>query len=102
MKGKKISKWLREYLLNARLSSLIVGVSGGIDSAVTSILARWVSSGGVVSALSTILKLREVEFAVLPTTELAVSVAVQVTVVVPIGKRVPGGIETPLLVYVRV
>ena len=39
MKGKKISKWLREYLLNARLSSLIVGVSGGIDSAVTSILA---------------------------------------------------------------
>lgn len=39
MKGKKISKWLREYLLNARLSSFIVGVSGGIDSAVTSILA---------------------------------------------------------------
>ena len=39
MKSKKISDWLREYLLNARLSSLIVGVSGGIDSAVTSILA---------------------------------------------------------------
>ena len=39
MKSKKISDWLREYLLNARLSSFIVGVSGGIDSAVASTLA---------------------------------------------------------------
>jgi len=39
MKGKEISDWLREYLLNAKLSSLIVGVSGGIDSAVVSTLA---------------------------------------------------------------
>lgn len=39
MQGNKISDWLKEYLMNAKLSSLIVGVSGGIDSAVVSTLA---------------------------------------------------------------
>ena len=39
MKANKISDWLKEYLTNAKLSSFIVGVSGGIDSAVTSTLA---------------------------------------------------------------
>jgi len=39
MKANKISDWLKEYLTNAKLSSFIVGVSGGIDSAVASTLA---------------------------------------------------------------
>ena len=39
MPRNKISNWIKEYLMNARLSSLIVGVSGGIDSAVVSTLA---------------------------------------------------------------
>ena len=35
---KKISNWLNEYLENNKLNAFIVGVSGGIDSAVTSAL----------------------------------------------------------------
>ena len=35
---EKISLWLKDYLLNNRMDSFIVGVSGGIDSAVTSTL----------------------------------------------------------------
>lgn len=36
--SKHIEAWLKEYVLQARLSGFIIGVSGGIDSAVTSIL----------------------------------------------------------------
>jgi len=35
---QKISKWIKNYLENNNLSSLVVGISGGIDSAVTSTL----------------------------------------------------------------
>ena len=35
---KKISDWIKNYLKKNNLSSLVVGVSGGIDSAVTSTL----------------------------------------------------------------
>ena len=35
---KEIASWLNDYLLNNNLDSFIVGVSGGIDSAVTSTL----------------------------------------------------------------
>ena len=35
---EKISLWLKDYLLNNDMDSFIVGVSGGIDSAVTSTL----------------------------------------------------------------
>ena len=35
---KKISNWLNEYLENNKLNTFVVGVSGGIDSAVTSAL----------------------------------------------------------------
>ncbi len=35
---EKISLWLKDYLLNNGMDSFIVGVSGGIDSAVTSTL----------------------------------------------------------------
>ena len=35
---KKISNWLNEYLENNKLNTFVVGISGGIDSAVTSAL----------------------------------------------------------------
>lgn len=35
---KEISIWLKEYLENSRLSCFVIGISGGIDSALTSIL----------------------------------------------------------------
>ena len=34
----QISKWISDYLKENNLNSLIIGVSGGIDSAVTSTL----------------------------------------------------------------
>ena len=34
----RISNWLKEYLFNHKLDSFVIGVSGGIDSAVTSTL----------------------------------------------------------------
>lgn len=37
--AEKISEWLSEYLTQAKLESFVIGVSGGIDSAVTSTLA---------------------------------------------------------------
>ena len=37
--GQRISAWLRDYLCESGLSCFVVGVSGGIDSAVTSTLA---------------------------------------------------------------
>jgi NAD+ synthase len=33
-----ITKWLNDYAKNARMKGFVVGVSGGIDSAVTSTL----------------------------------------------------------------
>ena len=35
---KEISSWLKDYLLNHDLDSFVIGISGGIDSAVTSSL----------------------------------------------------------------
>ena len=35
---KKISSWLKDYLLSNNLNSFVIGISGGIDSAVTSTL----------------------------------------------------------------
>ena len=35
---KEISLWLKDYLLNNNLDSFVIGISGGIDSAVTSTL----------------------------------------------------------------
>jgi len=35
---KEISSWLKEYLLKHKLEAFIIGISGGIDSAVTSTL----------------------------------------------------------------
>ena len=35
---QKISSWLKDYLLNNHLDSFVIGISGGIDSAVTSTL----------------------------------------------------------------
>lgn len=34
----KISQWIKNYAINAKMSSLIIGVSGGIDSSVVSTL----------------------------------------------------------------
>ena len=36
--GSKISNWLSEYLTNNRLKSYVIGISGGVDSAVSSTL----------------------------------------------------------------
>ncbi len=36
--GKHISQWLNDYCENAKVSGFVVGISGGIDSAVTSTL----------------------------------------------------------------
>ena len=35
---KDISSWLKDYLLKNNLNSFVIGISGGIDSAVTSTL----------------------------------------------------------------
>ena len=35
---KEISLWLKKYLLDNKLDSFVIGISGGIDSAVTSTL----------------------------------------------------------------
>jgi NAD+ synthase len=35
---QKISDWLKNYLTSNKLDSFVIGVSGGIDSAVTSTL----------------------------------------------------------------
>ena len=35
---KQISKWLSDYLKDNNLDSFVIGISGGIDSAVTSTL----------------------------------------------------------------
>ena len=35
---KDISFWLKDYLLKNNLESFVIGISGGIDSAVTSTL----------------------------------------------------------------
>ena len=37
---QKISKWISKYLKNNKLQSLVIGISGGIDSAVTSTLCN--------------------------------------------------------------
>ena len=36
--AKYIVNWLRDYAANAKVKGFVVGISGGIDSAVTSIL----------------------------------------------------------------
>ncbi|MEO2179616.1 MAG: NAD(+) synthase, partial [Candidatus Poseidoniia archaeon] len=36
--GNEIAVWLKEYADSNRITALVVGVSGGIDSAVTSAL----------------------------------------------------------------
>ena len=36
--SKKISDWLKKYLLDNNLNCFVIGVSGGIDSALTSTL----------------------------------------------------------------
>ena len=36
--GNKIKDWLKDYLESSNLNHFVIGVSGGIDSAVTSTL----------------------------------------------------------------
>ena len=33
-----IVKWLKDYALNAKVNGFVIGISGGVDSAVTSML----------------------------------------------------------------
>lgn len=47
----KISNWLKEYLENANLDSFVVGVSGGIDSAVTSTLSAMTGKKTIVVSM---------------------------------------------------
>jgi len=48
---KKISSWITNYLDNTNLSSLIVGVSGGIDSALTSTLCAMSNKKTIVVSI---------------------------------------------------
>ena len=41
---QKISNWIFKYLKNNKLESLVIGISGGIDSAVTSTLCAMTGS----------------------------------------------------------
>ncbi len=41
---QKISNWISKYLENNKLQSLVIGISGGIDSAVTSTLCAMTGS----------------------------------------------------------
>ena len=46
-----ISNWLREYLDNNNLETFVVGISGGIDSAVTSTLCAMTGKRTIVVTL---------------------------------------------------
>lgn len=48
---KKISHWLNEYLTNNNLKTFIIGVSGGIDSAVTSTLCALTGKPTIVVSM---------------------------------------------------
>ena len=45
---KEISLWLKDYLLNNNLDSFVIGISGGIDSAVTSTLCAMAGCRAIV------------------------------------------------------
>ena len=45
---KEISSWLKDYLLNNNLESFVIGISGGIDSAVTSTLCAMTNCKTIV------------------------------------------------------
>lgn len=49
--NKKISSWLAEYLVSSKLSSFVVGVSGGIDSALVSTLCAQTNKPVIVASL---------------------------------------------------
>ena len=44
----KISNWLKKYLEESSLSSFIIGISGGIDSAVASTLCARTNKNTIV------------------------------------------------------
>ena len=48
---KEISLWLKQYLLDNNLESFIVGISGGIDSAVTSTLCAMTDCKTIVATM---------------------------------------------------
>lgn len=48
---EKISNWLDEYLINNNLESFVIGVSGGIDSAVTSTLCAMTGKPTIVLSM---------------------------------------------------
>ena len=47
----KISDWLESYLENNKLNTFVVGISGGIDSAVTSTLCAMTGKRTIVVTL---------------------------------------------------
>ena len=47
----KISNWLKDYLQTANLDSFVIGVSGGIDSAVTSTLSAMTGKKTIVVSM---------------------------------------------------
>ncbi len=53
--GNKIKDWLRKYLEYANLNTFVIGVSGGIDSAVTSTLCAMTGKpSGVKSCINSL------------------------------------------------
>ena len=51
MLTNKISNWLKEYLETSNLDSFVIGVSGGIDSAVTSTLSAMTGKKTIVVSM---------------------------------------------------
>jgi len=58
---KKISTWLKDYLLKHKLESFIIGVSGGIDSAVTSTLCAMTGCKTIVVTMPIYQNLNETD-----------------------------------------
>lgn len=49
--NEQISEWLKDYLLNNNLKSFVIGISGGVDSALTSTLCAMTGMKTIVVSL---------------------------------------------------
>ncbi|MBI65034.1 MAG: NAD(+) synthase, partial [Candidatus Marinimicrobia bacterium] len=58
---KDISSWLKNYLLKNNLDSFVIGISGGIDSAVTSTLCAMTGCKTIVVTMPILQNLDETE-----------------------------------------
>jgi NAD+ synthase len=59
--GIKIKNWLRKYLEDANLNAFVIGVSGGIDSALTSTLCAMTGKPTILVSMPIYQSSRELE-----------------------------------------